>query len=191
MSGFCNSHLGRVKRICVFEHSVMTTFTAHAQPFGGARDLAFCLKVPVDSLLVWASSGGSGETARMRRLAWTFIARIGDKYQIRLMQPICNHCPPPTGNSKDNDFSSITALLKVLHCGDLLRVIALLFIIVNSTGVYRCNITSPALTQHCGGGGWTQNVTVPHISPTIPPPIPVGGGQWLQMTGALSTSFCH
>ena len=53
--------------------------TAHAQPFRGARDLAFCLKVPLDSLLVWASSGGSGETARMRRLAWTFAARIGDK----------------------------------------------------------------------------------------------------------------
>ena len=58
--------------------------TAHAQPFRGARDLAFCLKVPLDSLLVWASSGGSGETARMRRLAWTFAARIGYKYQIRL-----------------------------------------------------------------------------------------------------------
>ena len=55
--------------------------TAHAQPFRGARDLAFCLKVPLDSLLVWASSEGSGETARMRRLAWTFAARIGDKYQ--------------------------------------------------------------------------------------------------------------
>ena len=58
--------------------------TAHAQPFRGARDLAFCLKVPLDSLLVWASSEGSGETAQMRRLAWTFAARIGDKYQIRL-----------------------------------------------------------------------------------------------------------
>ena len=58
--------------------------TAHAQLIRGARDLAFCLKVPLDSLLVWASSEGSGETARMRRLAWTFAARIGDKYQIRL-----------------------------------------------------------------------------------------------------------
>ena len=56
--------------------------TAHAPPFRGARDLAFCLKVPLDSMLVWASSRGSGETARMRRLAWTFAARIGDKYQI-------------------------------------------------------------------------------------------------------------
>ena len=58
--------------------------TAHAQPFRGARDLTFCLKVPLDSLLAWASSEGSGETARMRRLAWTFASRIGDKYQIRL-----------------------------------------------------------------------------------------------------------
>ena len=65
--------------------------TAHAQPFRGARDLAFCLKVPLDSLLVWASSEGSGETVRMRRLAWTFAARIGDKYQIRLARPISYH----------------------------------------------------------------------------------------------------
>ena len=63
--------------------------TARAQPFRGARDLAFCLKVPFDSLLVWASREGSGETARMRRLAWTFAARIGDKYQIRLTWSIC------------------------------------------------------------------------------------------------------
>ena len=64
------------------------TLTAHAQPFRGARDLAFCLKVPLDSPLVWASSEGSGETARMRRLAWTFAARIGYKYQIRLTRSI-------------------------------------------------------------------------------------------------------
>ena len=62
--------------------------TAHVHPFRGARDLVFCLKVPLDSLLVWASSEGSGETARMRRLAWTFAARIGDKYQIRLTRSI-------------------------------------------------------------------------------------------------------
>ena len=62
-------------------------WTAHAQSFREARDLAFCLKVPLDSLLVWASSGGSGETTRMRRLAWTFAARIADKYQIRLTRP--------------------------------------------------------------------------------------------------------
>ena len=61
--------------------------TALDQPFRGARDLAFCLKVPLDSLPIWASSGGSGENARMRRLAWTFAARIGDKYQICLTRP--------------------------------------------------------------------------------------------------------
>ena len=49
--------------------SVMINLTVHAQPFRGARDLAFCLKVPLDSLLARASSGGSGEIARMRRLA--------------------------------------------------------------------------------------------------------------------------
>ena len=65
--------------------------TAHAQPFRGTRDLAFCLKVPLDSLLVWASSEGSGETVWMRRLAWTFAARIGNKYQIRLTWSICCH----------------------------------------------------------------------------------------------------
>ena len=62
--------------------------TTHVQPFRGARDLAFYLKVPLDSLLVWVSSGGSGETVWMRRLAWTFAARTGDKYQIRLMRSI-------------------------------------------------------------------------------------------------------
>ena len=65
--------------------------TVHAQQFRGARDLAFYLKVPLDSLLVWASSGGSGEPARMRRLAWTFAARIGDKYQIHLTWPNRTH----------------------------------------------------------------------------------------------------
>ena len=64
-------------------------WTAHAQPFRRARDLAFCLKVPLDSLPVWASSEGSCETARMRRLTWTFAARIGYKYQIRLTRSNC------------------------------------------------------------------------------------------------------
>ena len=76
------------------------TLTAHAQSFRGARDLAFCLKVPLDSLLVWASSEGSGETARMRRLAWTFAARIGDKYQIRLARPMYEGHLESGGNSE-------------------------------------------------------------------------------------------
>ena len=40
------------KRICVFEHSVMTNFKCAWEPFRGARDLAFCLNVPLDTLLV-------------------------------------------------------------------------------------------------------------------------------------------
>ena len=76
---------------------------AHAQPFRGARDLAFCLKVPLDSLLVWASSEGSGETAWMRRLAWTFAARIGDKYQSRLTRPKCPLYGPLHANNKDTN----------------------------------------------------------------------------------------
>ena len=39
-----------VKRICVFEHSVMTNSNCAYQPFRGARDLAFCLKVPLHCL---------------------------------------------------------------------------------------------------------------------------------------------
>ena len=65
-------YMSPVKRICVFEHSVMTNFNCACPAIQRARDLAFCLKVPLDSLFVWASSEGSGETARMRRLAWTF-----------------------------------------------------------------------------------------------------------------------
>ena len=83
--------------------------TAHVQPFREARDLAFCLKVPLDSLLVWASSGGSGGTARMRRLAWTFAARIGDKYQIRLTRPKCLHA-----TSSNALFSRTTLVTKFI-----------------------------------------------------------------------------
>ena len=75
--------------------------TGHAQTFRGARDLTFCLKVPLHSLLVWASSEGFGETARMRRLAWTFAALIGDKYQIRLPRSICLWNIPASGR---NDY---------------------------------------------------------------------------------------
>ena len=35
----------------------MTNLTVHAQPFRGARDPDFCLKVPLDSLLVMSEQG--------------------------------------------------------------------------------------------------------------------------------------
>ena len=81
-------HVWRVKRICVFEHSVMTNFNCACPTIQRGQGSSFLSEGPLDSLLVWASSGGSGETARMRRLAWTFAARIGDKYQIRLTRPM-------------------------------------------------------------------------------------------------------
>ena len=81
-------HLSPVKANVSLSIPSWQILTAHAKPFRGARELAFCLKVPLDSLLVWASSGGSGETARMRRFAWTFAARISDKYQIGLTRSI-------------------------------------------------------------------------------------------------------
>ena len=99
---------------------------------------------------------------------------------------ICNHCsaragisprdstaPPPLGNSGDNDFSSITALLKALHCGHLLRVIAMLFMIVLKShgGVYLSNITSPALR----GVGNLKGHCPPHVSPAL---NRWGWGQW-------------
>ena len=54
------------------------------------------------------------------------------------MQSFVTTAPP--GNSGDNDFSSITAL----HYGDLLRVIALLFIRPKKTSHFRTgNPTDP------------------------------------------------
>ena len=80
--------------------------------------------------------------------------------------------PPPTGNSGDNDFSSVTAL----HCGDLLGVMALLFIMVNSTRVYLHNITSrhlrnitsPALTRIVGELERSLPRTLAPLSPAHP-----------------------
>ena len=85
-----STNMSPVKRICVFEHSVMTNFNCACPAIQRGQGSGFCLKVPLDSLLVWAGSGGSGETARMRRLAWTFAARISDKYKIRLTRSICH-----------------------------------------------------------------------------------------------------
>ena len=91
--------------------------TVHAQPFRGAMDLALCLKVLLDSLLVWASSEGSGETARMRRLAWTFAARIGDKYQICLTRSKwCYHVFYQSYNVLELISWNSSCSFKLLNC---------------------------------------------------------------------------
>ena len=103
---------------------------------------------------------------------------------------ICNHpYPSPTYGEQRGWRPSIIALLKALHCGDLLRVIALLFIIVNSTRVYLCNITSPPLTCHRRG---TKKVTAPHISPAIPTGFKLAQKfreKWLLPPGKIGRSF--
>ena len=80
----------RIKRICVFEHSAMTKFNCacpaiqRGQGSGllseGSSRLTACMS---EQRRFWRD-------ARMRRLAWTFAARIGGKYQIRLTRPICS-----------------------------------------------------------------------------------------------------
>ena len=77
LKSLMHTKLGRVKRICVFEHSVMTNFYCACPAIQRGQGSGF------------PSEGSSWLTAcmteqRMRRLAWTFAARIGDKYQIRL-----------------------------------------------------------------------------------------------------------
>ena len=79
--------LWRIKRICVFEHSVKTNFNCTCPAIQRGQGSGFLPEGSSWLMLVWASSRGSGETARMRRLIWTFAARIGDKYQIRLTWP--------------------------------------------------------------------------------------------------------
>ena len=58
--------MGRVKRICVFEHSIMTNFNC-ACP---------------------AIQRGQGSCFLSEGSSW-LTARIGDKYQIRLTRPKC------------------------------------------------------------------------------------------------------
>ena len=62
-------YMSPVKRICVFEHSVMTNFNCACPAIQRGQGSGFL------------SEGSSWLTAR-----------IGDKYQIRLMQSISNSC---------------------------------------------------------------------------------------------------
>ena len=73
------AYMSPVKRICVFEHFVMTNFNCACPAIQRGQGSGFL------------SEGSSWVTAWMRRLAWTFAARIGDKYQIRLTRSICNN----------------------------------------------------------------------------------------------------
>ena len=65
----CSSYLWHVKRICVFEHSVMTNFNCACPAIQRGQGSGFLFE------------GSSW-------LTWTFAAHVDDKYQIRLTHPI-------------------------------------------------------------------------------------------------------
>ena len=64
-------------------------FGAYAQLFSRTICLPLWLKFPLDLLLMWANSNGSGKTARMRRLAWTFAFRICNNGSFRTTRLLC------------------------------------------------------------------------------------------------------
>ena len=61
--------------------SLTPVINTHAGVSNGARSLQFGLSLHLHPFFVYASSEDSGESAHMRRLAWIFVARHGNKYQ--------------------------------------------------------------------------------------------------------------
>ena len=78
--GALQEYLGPVKRICVFEHTVMTNFNCACPAIQRGQGSGFLSEGSSWLTACMRESEGSGETARMPRLA----VHIGDKYQIRL-----------------------------------------------------------------------------------------------------------
>ena len=119
-SKLSTKYMSRVKRICVFEHSVMTHFNCACPAIQRGQGSGFLSEGSSWLLLVWASSEGSGETARMRRLAWTFAARIGDKYQIRLTRSIRSRYTGCMHLRKNIVCSNLERCIKIKQpCSDL------------------------------------------------------------------------
>ena len=94
---------------------------------------------------------------------------------------------PPTENCGDNDFSSITTLLKSPALRDLLRVIVLLFIIVNSTGVYLCI----SLARYLSGTAGELKSSLPHTLAPLSPAHPRRWGQFYKVTEVPVTDQHH
>ena len=81
-------YMSPVKRICVFEHSVITNFNCACPAIQRGQGSGF-----LSEGSSWFSACMSEQRRfwrdwRMCRLAWTFAARICDKYQIRLTRSI-------------------------------------------------------------------------------------------------------
>ena len=71
--GSVSSHL---MRLWYFSSSVNSFF----KRISGTRCLIFGRTLRLLPYIMCANSEGSGETARMRRLAWAFVGRLCDKY---------------------------------------------------------------------------------------------------------------
>ena len=67
-------------RLWHFSSSVNSLFEQPAQASSVARCLIFGRTLRLLPDFMCANSEGSGETARMRRLAWAFAGRLCDKY---------------------------------------------------------------------------------------------------------------
>ena len=65
-------------------YAVCVPSNAHAPQSSGVRSPALCLKLLPVPYIMLANSEGSGETARMRRLAWVFTVCIYDKYRFHM-----------------------------------------------------------------------------------------------------------
>ena len=77
-------HTSPVKRICVFQHSVMTNFNCACPTIQRGRGSGF-----LSEGSYWLTACMSEQRRFWRACAaWTFAARIGDKYQIRLTRSI-------------------------------------------------------------------------------------------------------
>ena len=74
------TYLSQLMRLWYFSSSVNSFFKAHAQSSSGARCLMFGRTLHLLPYFMCANSEGSGETARMRRLAFAFAGRLCDKY---------------------------------------------------------------------------------------------------------------
>ena len=107
-------HMSPVKRICVFEHSILTNFNCACPAIQRGQGPGFL------------SEGSSWLTAYMSEqwrfwLAWTFAARIGYKYQIRLTRSIYSFsCTLFLRQFHLNFFMHyfIIIMLKYLHCSE-------------------------------------------------------------------------
>ena len=83
-----NYHWDYVKSWFEPSPEIMTPFVlrkrilsnTHAQPFCGARCLIFGRPLRLLPYFMCTNSEGSGDSSRMRRLAWAFAGRLCDKY---------------------------------------------------------------------------------------------------------------